>query len=116
MELCNVTLRQLFVDVKFARGTDGFVSVYLHEVSQGWHYVLLAIGFSLLFLAPVASKCLPSDYSITPEKLKLERLSGQESAKVRGYEFPSRGKKYTIVKGNLIASENGNGNCSESLW
>ncbi|PWA43752.1 hypothetical protein CTI12_AA532590 [Artemisia annua] len=26
-------------------------------------YVLLAIGLSLLFWAPVASKCLPSDYS-----------------------------------------------------
>nr|GFA79195.1 hypothetical protein [Tanacetum cinerariifolium] len=41
----------------------------------------------------------------TPEKLKLERLSGQESAKVRGYEFPSRGKKYTIVKVNAWDQE-----------
>ncbi|GJV37224.1 hypothetical protein Tco_1409701 [Tanacetum coccineum] len=30
------------------------------KCSQEWRYVLLAIGFSLLFLAPVASKCLAS--------------------------------------------------------
>ncbi|GJV33518.1 hypothetical protein Tco_1393918, partial [Tanacetum coccineum] len=66
---------QLFVDVKFARGTDGFVSVYLHEVSQGWRYVLLAIGFSLLFLAPVASKCLPSDYSSTVRVLAVRAIA-----------------------------------------
>ncbi|GJY37021.1 hypothetical protein Tco_0422399 [Tanacetum coccineum] len=53
---------------------------------------------------------------VTPEKLKLDRSSGQESTEVRGYEFPSRGKKNTTVKGTLIASENGNGNSSESLW
>ncbi|GJX13670.1 hypothetical protein Tco_0205428 [Tanacetum coccineum] len=53
---------------------------------------------------------------VTLEKLNLERLSGQESIEVRGYEFPSRGKKITTVKGTLIASENGNGNGSESLW
>ncbi|GJW42286.1 hypothetical protein Tco_0071085 [Tanacetum coccineum] len=52
---------------------------------------------------------------VTPEKLKLERLSGQESTDVRGYEFPRCGKKITTVKGTLIASENGNGNGSESL-
>ncbi|GKC89501.1 hypothetical protein Tco_1150150 [Tanacetum coccineum] len=57
---------QLFVDVKFAGGTHGFVSVYLHEVLQGWRCVLLAIGFSLLFLATVASKCLPSSIATRP--------------------------------------------------
>ncbi|GKC47758.1 transmembrane protein 194, partial [Tanacetum coccineum] len=57
---------QLFVDVKFAGGTHGFVSVYLHEVLQGWRCLLLAIGFSLLFLATVASKCLPSSIATRP--------------------------------------------------
>ncbi|GJV89997.1 hypothetical protein Tco_1533935 [Tanacetum coccineum] len=32
----------------------------VQPLSQEWRYVLLAIGFSLLFLAPVASKCLAS--------------------------------------------------------
>ncbi|GKE15940.1 hypothetical protein Tco_1423517, partial [Tanacetum coccineum] len=33
---------------------------------QGWHCLLLAIGFSLLFLATVASKCLPSSIATRP--------------------------------------------------
>ncbi|GJT42856.1 hypothetical protein Tco_0951571 [Tanacetum coccineum] len=65
-EIVMSPYEQLFVDVKFAGGTHGFVSVYLHEVLQGWRCVLLAIGFSLLFLATVASKCLPSSIATRP--------------------------------------------------
>ncbi|PWA89403.1 hypothetical protein CTI12_AA112340 [Artemisia annua] len=50
---------QVYVEVKLSPQARGFVSVYLAEVSQGWRYMLLAIGFSFLFLAPVASKWLP---------------------------------------------------------
>ncbi|GJU27846.1 hypothetical protein Tco_1166467 [Tanacetum coccineum] len=42
---------QLFADVMFARGTAGFVSVYLNEATQGWRHVLLVAGIALLFSA-----------------------------------------------------------------
>ncbi|KVI00026.1 Transmembrane protein 194 [Cynara cardunculus var. scolymus] len=45
---------QRFVDVKFVGGVS---------VSQGWRYILLAFGFTLLFLAPVVSQWVPFYYT-----------------------------------------------------
>ncbi|GJW97445.1 putative oxoglutarate dehydrogenase [Tanacetum coccineum] len=42
---------QLFAYVMFARGTAGFVSVYLNEATQGCRNVLLVAGIALLFSA-----------------------------------------------------------------
>ncbi|XP_024982700.1 uncharacterized protein LOC112519028 [Cynara cardunculus var. scolymus] len=54
---------QRFVDVKFVGGVSGSVTITLDEVSQGWRYILLAFGFTLLFLAPVVSQWVPFYYT-----------------------------------------------------
>ncbi|KAL7617022.1 hypothetical protein Lser_V15G02167 [Lactuca serriola] len=54
---------QKFVDVKFVGGVSGSVTVTLDEVSQGWRYILLAVGFALLFLAPIVSTWVPFYYT-----------------------------------------------------
>lgn len=57
------TYEQRFIDVKFVGGVSGSVTVTLDEVSQGWRYVLLAVGTTLLFLAPVVSEWVPFYYT-----------------------------------------------------
>ncbi|KAJ9559103.1 hypothetical protein OSB04_013717 [Centaurea solstitialis] len=54
---------QRFVDVKFVGGFSGSVTITLDEVSQGWRYILLVFGFTLLFLAPVVSQWVPFYYT-----------------------------------------------------
>ncbi|KAI3512060.1 hypothetical protein L1887_19224 [Cichorium endivia] len=54
---------QRFVDVKFVGGVSGSVTVTLDEVSQGWRYILLTVGFVLLFLAPIFSTWVPFYYT-----------------------------------------------------
>ncbi|PWA43755.1 hypothetical protein CTI12_AA532620 [Artemisia annua] len=72
MEACNHLLATI-CDVKLSPGPAVIVSVYLMKyvsfemkeviACPDGCYGALAIGLSLLFWAPVASKCLPSDYS-----------------------------------------------------
>ncbi|KAL4560610.1 hypothetical protein LXL04_032763 [Taraxacum kok-saghyz] len=60
---------QRFIDVKFVGGMSGSVTVTLDEgqiqtsLSQGWRYILLGVGFALLFLAPIVSKWVPFYYT-----------------------------------------------------
>ncbi|CAI9273097.1 unnamed protein product [Lactuca saligna] len=54
---------QTFVDVKFGDGVSGSVTVSLDEVQQKWRYILLAVGFVLLFLAPFVSEWVPFYYT-----------------------------------------------------
>ncbi|KAJ9540470.1 hypothetical protein OSB04_026976 [Centaurea solstitialis] len=54
---------QSYVDVKFDDVVTGSVTVSLDEVQQGWRYILLAVGFVLLFLAPVVSEWVPFYYT-----------------------------------------------------
>lgn len=42
--------------------TLGFKCLFL-AVSQGWRYILLAVGFALLFLAPIVSTWVPFYYT-----------------------------------------------------
>nr|GEZ78838.1 transmembrane protein 194 [Tanacetum cinerariifolium] len=44
-------------------GVSGSVTVTLDEVSQGWRYVLHAVGTTLLFLAPIVSEWVPFYYT-----------------------------------------------------
>ncbi|KAI3721883.1 hypothetical protein L2E82_32902 [Cichorium intybus] len=54
---------QTFIDVKFGDGVSGSVTVSLDEVQQKWRYILLAVGFVLLFLAPFVSEWVPFYYT-----------------------------------------------------
>lgn len=54
---------QKYVDVKFDDTVTGSVTVSLDEVQQGWRYILLAVGFALLFLAPIVSEWVPFYYT-----------------------------------------------------
>ncbi|CAA6653782.1 unnamed protein product [Spirodela intermedia] len=52
-----------YLDVKFASGVSGSITISLEEEFQQWRLISLAFGFTLLVLAPIVSSWVPFYYS-----------------------------------------------------
>ncbi|GKA69168.1 hypothetical protein Tco_0775232 [Tanacetum coccineum] len=104
---------QLFADVMFARGTAGFVSVYLNEATQGWRHVLLVAGIALLFSASKFSN--REDVALDMSR----RVKGNSQEWRAFVESEQKGVTSNYIEFNFyggITDSNANMNGLTSVW